>query len=1271
MEVRILGPTEVALDGEQVRLPTGRARSLFALLALHPDEVVSADRLIHELWGESPPPTVDTALQGLVYKLRKRLEPNRDKGEPPKLLLTRSPGYLLSVAPEQVDANRFRRMVAEAAEAQPGKTASLLRKALALWRGPALADFFYESFAQVEIAELEELRLTTLEKRIDADLQLGRHREVVGELERLVAEHPLREGLRGLLMLALYRSNRQAEALQTYSDFRSALVDQLGLDPGPSLQRLEEKILCQDPALDLDVVPSSDPGIDEERWLQEERRIVTVLSVDGSASTDSGDMPDTEVAQRLLEGFFRRAATVVTGHGGSVEETIGDTVVAIFGLPAAREDDALRAVRAAVDIRHLLAAVNHELGESGSFRLSVRTGIETGEVVVGETSGGLSGTPVRGATQLRHAAGAGEIVIGKATRLLVGKSVLSESREVDIGDGSRRTVWRVLDLIQGAPAFPLTLDAPLVDREAELNELRAAYERAADDAATHRVTLLGDPGVGKSRLARELASRIGSDAWVLIGHCPAYEEAATFRPLLEVVQGATGRFERKALVDLLRGEEDAEQIADGVMAAVGSTESAAPPPGALFPLVRRFFEGLAAHRPVVVIFEDLHWAKPTFLELVSYLTESSHARLFLLCVARPELLEEHPDWVEGDRSRSLVLRPLGPDESRRLAANRLGGRMIPPEVLKRVLDSAQGNPLFVEQLIAAIGEEGDFFIPTTVRALLAARIDRLGPAERDLTRIASVLGYRFQEAALLSLLPEPARPHVRRHIRTLQRKGLMLQPAGSTRGEVLGFRHILIQQAAYHSMTLRTRAELHEQAAEWLEAGASRNAQELEETVGHHLDRAYEYRRQLGDVDGHTRELAARAGEKLASAGFRAFGRLDAAGAENLLSRARELLPAGHPGQWEVSFRLSEAHETMGRHSPADALLSEMLATERATSDRRIVLELERARVRFATGPDPMTLDEIVDLAESALEQYEAAGDEARMAQALFMLGEVARRRGRVSEMKEVVRRGMAHADRSDSGREQLGARRLLATALEMGPTPVLRCIEECEELAIWRGKDNPAVLPVLAHLHAMIGEFGRSREMIVRAKRVLRERARARRPRMLLRKRHAEIETLTGDLDSAEHQLSRALQLGLEMETRDEASEVAALLARVLFRKEVFDEAATMSELSRQQAPVESVTPQVRWRAARGLTLAAHGEFEQGLRLARQALDQVPDDMLNLRADTSLDLARILRAAGYRDEAREAVNETIDLYERKGNVVAAARARAEWTAGIGSKAGR
>ncbi|HUE97313.1 MAG TPA: BTAD domain-containing putative transcriptional regulator, partial [Longimicrobiaceae bacterium] len=971
MEVHILGPTEVVDGGAPVPLPTGRARSLLGLLTLKAGEVVSVDRLIDELWGESPPPTVETALQGLVSNLRKRLEPHRGRGEPPAILLTRPPGYLLDLGSEQVDSNRFRRMVAQAAEAPPERAAQLLRRALALWRGPALADFVYEPFAQAEIAELEELRLATVEKRIEADLGVGRHREVVGELEALVAEHPLREGLRGLLMLALYRSGRQTEALRVYAEYRSTLIDEMGLDPGPSLQHLEGSILRQDPSLDLETASLSHPAVADERWIPDERRIVTVLAVDVTAATSTGGALDTEISRRLLETCFRRAEAVLAGHGASVTRTMGDTLVGVFGLPAAHEDDALRAVRAAIDLRHLLKAANSELGETG-VRLSARTGIETGEVVVTTAAGDLSGGPVRGAAQLQQTAGESEILIGAVTRSLVGRTVLSEPRSVAGGDGLRRTAWRVLDLMPGVAPFPPAAERAMLGREEELSELLAAHAAVTDEGRPLRFLVLGEPGIGKSRLARELASKLGAEARVLTGHCPAYGEGSAFWPLRDIVQAAAGRGETGALLELLRDDDDAGGIARSWMTVMGPAE-AGRPAAALFPMMCGFFEALGRHGPVVVILEDLHWAQPTLFDLIEYLTRSVQAPLLLLCLARPELAEEHPDWLEGDRSRSLALGPLSPEESRRLAATRLTGRMVPAEVVMRLLDTAQGNPLFVEQLVATIGEEGDFKIPATVQALLAARIDRLGPAERDLIRSASVLGHRFPAAALTSLLPELARRHAPKHLRTLQRKQLMLGRADSDREE-LSFRHVLIQQAAYRSMTMQTRAELHERAADWLEAEAGR---EFEESVGYHLERAYRYRHELGVLDDRTQGIAVRAGENLGLAGLRAFGRFDAAGAENLLSRARELLPGEHPARWEVSFRLAEACETMGRHREAEDALSDLLAAEVSSSERRVVLELERARVRFATGPDPMTHDEIAELASAALTHHEAAGDEA------------------------------------------------------------------------------------------------------------------------------------------------------------------------------------------------------------------------------------------------------------------------------------------------------
>jgi DNA-binding SARP family transcriptional activator len=290
VEFRVLGQLEV-LDGDQrVPLPRGRGRALLALLVLRAGEVVSTDRLIDWLWGETPPPTAITALHGLVSTLRKRLEPARGASEAPAVLETRPPGYVLAIDRGEVDAHRFRRLLEGVAGAPAPKRAAKLRTALALWRGPALADFTYEPFAQTDIAVLEELRMAAIEERIDADLELGRHAELVGELKDLTAEQPLRERLRGQLMLALYRSGRQAEALEVYRTTRQVLVEELGIEPGPALQALEQAILRQDASLDLQPAlplpevsretPAARPPVEAQPWLPPGRKTVTVGFLD-------------------------------------------------------------------------------------------------------------------------------------------------------------------------------------------------------------------------------------------------------------------------------------------------------------------------------------------------------------------------------------------------------------------------------------------------------------------------------------------------------------------------------------------------------------------------------------------------------------------------------------------------------------------------------------------------------------------------------------------------------------------------------------------------------------------------------------------------------------------------------------------------------------------------------------------------------------------------------------------------------------------------------
>jgi DNA-binding SARP family transcriptional activator/class 3 adenylate cyclase/tetratricopeptide (TPR) repeat protein len=1272
VEFRILGPFEVLEDRQPVSLPMGKGRSLLAILALRAGEVVSADRLIDELWGETPPATATNALQNLVSRLRTRLEPARADGVPARVLETHQPGYRLAIDPGQVDANRFRLLLAEAREAPVGENAAMLHRALSLWRGPALADFIYEPFAQAEIAELEELRLTAIEERIDADLAIGRHAQVVAELQGLASEHPLRERLAEQLMLALYRSGRQAEALEVYTNTRRTLVDELGIEPRPALRQLEGSILRQDAELDLQPAPREPiwepprpPSITApESWLPEERRTITVMFVDVTVSTSSGHAPDAEAVRPLVARFVSTAAAVLIGHGGSVEEVAGDAIVGVFGFPRAREDDALRAVRAAIDLRHALSALNSELASDGEVRLAARTGINTGEVVVGERATGrtmAAGAAVKAAARLQQAAAEGDILVGEGTRWLVQNAAALEAlASVAVASlEAPPTAWKLLDLVPG-PSFASRLDAPIVGRAAELALLRTAYDRSVRERTAHRFTVLGEAGIGKSRLAREFRTELGSEAWVLTGRCPAYGDGITYWPLREVVLEAAGSVRRDALLDLLASAHDADLIADQVAGAIGSAETAGRP-DALFPALRRFFEALARERPLVVILEDVHWAQPTLLDLVDYLADGTSAPMFILCLARSEFLEQRRAWTGEPSAAFMVLEPLEPRDSQKLIADRLGGRPLPAEILAHILQAAQGNPLFAEQMLASLGEEGPFSIPASVQALLAARLDRLGPAERDLVRSASVLGIEFSRAALMHLMPDEARAFAVRHLETLERKELILRSPSSPPGEeTFGFRHDLIRLAAYRSMTKATRAELHERVAHWLEDGAAHGRSEFEELIGYHLEQAHHFRRELGRHDAQTHTLGVRAGEQLASAGLRAFARFDAAAAENLLSRANALLPHDHPLGSTLVRNLAEAHAVMGRHEYADGLLSELLVEVRVSEDSALehFIRLERARILLATGPDPTSLEAIREEAERALKMFKGDGNEAGLSHACHVLGLVHMRLGELREMEEVARRGLAHADRSGNAREELGARWTVSMALVAGATPVKQCIRSCLELVRWRGTEHPGVLADLAVLRSMLGEVDEARQMIVQARRLLVERTRARRPLGAVARRAAEVEIVAGDLDAGERELRAALELGRDMGERDQVSQIAASLSRILSVGGANEEAANLAALSANQAPAESVAAQALWRAARARVLANDTDFQEAERLVREAIELLPVEMLNLGGDLRANLAEVLLAAGHQEAALVAIAEAIEFYRRKGNVAAASQAR-------------
>ena len=651
MEFRILGALEVRDSGRRVPLGAGKERAALAFLLLHANVVLASERLVDELWGESPPATARKALQVYVSRLRKALGAER--------IRTHGPGYLLELGPVELDLDRFESLAEEGRElraaGEHARAAAALRDALALWRGSALADFTYEPFAQGEIARLEELRLATVEERIDAELALGHGPELVGELEALVAKHPYRERPRGQLMLALYRAGRQADALAAYQETRKLLVEELGIEPSPALQRLESAILRQEPELEALAEPTSlatPPARLPEEPPREVRKTVTIAAF--GVAHPAGSL-DPEALRPLQRKLATAVSQAVARHGGTVAGgEQGESLVAVFGIPTLHEDDALRAARTALELR------GHEF--------PLRAGIETGEILVagGQAGGELLATEVvESAARLRDAADASEILLGEATRTLLGEGVRVEP--VDSG-------WLLGELLPGASPGR-RLDVPLVGRDDELAQLRDLLARAVHTRTVHIATVLGVAGVGKSRLAREFASLVDDEVAVLVGRCLSYGEGITYWPLRELVQEAAGDVTRESVLELLTGADDAMPVADHLAAALGLAESDGASEEEISWAVRRFLETLAQRRPLLVVLEDLHWAEPAFLDLVEYLAEwTRDAPVLLLCLARPELLEKRAHWVGGmPNAASLLLEPLAPEESEALVDELLGG----------------------------------------------------------------------------------------------------------------------------------------------------------------------------------------------------------------------------------------------------------------------------------------------------------------------------------------------------------------------------------------------------------------------------------------------------------------------------------------------------------------------------------------------------------------------------------------------------------------------
>jgi class 3 adenylate cyclase/DNA-binding SARP family transcriptional activator len=1261
MRFGILGPFEVADDrGRPVALGGPKQRAVLAILLLGANRVVSRDRLIEELWGAHAPASAAKTVQVYVSNLRKAIGDG--------VLLTRAGGYVLESPGEEIDVARFEALVAEGrgelAAGDARGAARSLRAALGLWRGEPLADFAYEAFAQGEIARLEEARWAALEDRIEAELALGEHAAVVGELELLVREQPLRERLHALLMLALYRSGRQAEALDAYQRVHAQLSDELGLEPGAEVRALQTAILNHDPSLaapppsapagrgepapgDAAPLPAAGDEIaaaarsgtvgDRERstsglaGARASRKVVTVLFSDVTGSTSLGEELDPEVLHGVIGRYFAEIRATIERHGGTVEKFIGDAVMAVFGIPDVQEDDALRAVRAAAEIRRRLSAVAEEVGVGLRFR----TGVNTGLVLVGEGENLAIGDAVNVAARLEQAAQPGEILLGPQTLQLVRDAVRVEPLEPLALKGKSRPVpaFRLLDVDPQAPGFVRRFDVPLVGRERELRLLLEAWDRAVAESGCHLFTLLGAAGVGKSRLVAELVSRLGGGVSVLSGRCLHYGEGITFSPLQEAL-AAVGQ----------PAEHVLQRLRSGGVAT----------PEELFFEVRRWLESLAAERPVVLHVDDLQWAEPTLLDLLDHIVDLSRgAPILLLCAARPELLEDRPGWGGGKlNATSLLLEPLATTDCEALLDSLGDG--LDPEARTRLVLASGGNPLFLEEMAALARETGTVAVPATIQALLAARLDRLGVEEREALERAAVEGEVFHRAAVRALSDERTETELELQLAGLVRKELIRPHPATVQGEeAFRFRHLLIRDAAYDALLKARRAELHEKLARWLEQAVG-DLVELDEIAGWHLEQTLRYQRELGQSPDEV--LARDAAEHLHTAGRRARERRDVPAAKHLLERALALAQHGDTRRAQIAADLAEVLVEAGELARADQILTEI----EHDPDMSPVAALARFEWMMLVQPAGWT-NAIESRLPGMLKHFARVGAERGLARAHMVAGNLPWLQARAAAAGDEFRLAAEHARnaRDDGLRERALLRSL--EALGAGRADARTIAQGLD--AIERERPGPYLAACVDGERAEVARLdGRFTEARRRAQRAIERWRSLGIPEMEagVEAGRGGMELSAGDPAAALAALQRSDAIYEQMGDRGFRSTTQALLAQAHCRLGNTAAANAAIELCDELGDPEDIVNFIITHGVRAQLALADGDGEAAERWARSAVDHASQtDSLRLQGNTKLDLARVLAALGRPDEAVTEARAALDLSLTKGDRPGAHQARA------------
>ena len=1037
-------------------------------------------------------------------------------------------------------------------------------------------------------------------------------------------------------------------------------------------------------------VPSVAPPVPSQK---QERKVVTAVFSDLTGSTAMGEKLDPETVQTVMSRYFAEMSGILQAHGGTVEKFIGDAIVAVFGVPVVHEDDALRAVSACVEMRDAMNEMNKEFMDRWGFQLLVRTGVNTGEVIATDVSQGdafSTGDTMNVAARLEQNAPPGEILIGKATQKLVAHAARLEEIEPLALKGKSEPVpaWKVIDVQKWAGVGDRNLNSTLVGREEELATMIDRFERAVNDRGCQLFTVFGPAGVGKSRITAEFIASVKDRAMVLQGRCLPYGDGITFYPLGEAIKSAAGITDadsvadaRRKMEELIGDDDDCSVISERIAAAIGLTDEAIGGHEILW-AVRKMFEALARKEPVVVVFDDIHWAEPTFLEMLEYLVGwTQDAPIFLLCPSRRELLETRPGWgSDNPQMQSLILEPLKTSDSEKLIANLLGQAGLPPKTYDNIITAAEGNPLFVEEMIRILIDDGvlesrdgqwvmtsdleDVTVPPTIQALLSARLDKLREPERAVIQRASVIGKTFWWGAVTDLSPDDLRTQVGSHLQTLVRKELVFPERSTFPAEdAFLFGHILIRDSAYDGLAKMVRAQLHERFAAWLEAKMGDRVLEYEEILGYHLEQAANYHNELGSPVAVADAISERASLWLGRAGKRALARSDMPAASKLLRRAADLLPDQDARRLDLLLDLSDALKDMGELSRAEEVYEEGARVLPALSDRRLEARFEilKAVLELHTGRSEGSEGETLRRAQAAIAVFEELGDELGLSQAHQLQAEVHWDEGEYVATERALEKALVHAGNANNERERSKILGWLVSALFWGPTNAEEAIKRCEEILESATGDRlveAKTVTILAGLHAMRGNFDEARSLFERGQTIQTELGQ----NLSIAagfQISGMIEMLAGEPAAAERELRRGYQALEEMGDKGFLVTTAAFLARSLYEQGRYDEALVFTQTSEELAPSEDLTARGDWVSTRAKLLARTGEAEEAEKLAREALAIFKEEAeVRDRADALMDLAEVLEIGGRVEDARPHMEEAARLYEIKGIVPSLERAR-------------